>query len=126
MIDLTEEGLEVLAVWYVELGGRGNWLAMVSRVKEKDPRWELRYRFRWYAPGGVDPFDDEDVRTWYRGHGVADDNEETMIAKLDAIAARQVEASGGWSKKILVRGDGKKASQLLIEQPWSHVKIDPK
>lgn len=127
MIDLGD-GVEVLAIWFVGIGGagaapRGDWLGVVWRKRADDPRWQFRYRFRWHKDRRT--VDSDDVKSWYSAFVDEDEPSEETLAKVDLVAEMIANGNGSTVDRILVHGDGKKALELMSKRPWAHVRRVP-
>jgi hypothetical protein len=123
MIDLGD-GVEVLALWYVRIASRGDWLGAVTRKRADDQRWKLIYRFRWYTDDRRRVFDSDDVKNWYHAF-VDDDDPDEILAKVDLVAQQIAVPNRATVDRVLVRADGKKALELMSKRPWAHIRRVP-
>jgi hypothetical protein len=117
-IELYETTLR--ALWFVDWDA-GNWLAALLRQEGED--WQIIYRFRYNGPnpGGKDPFEADDRKSWYALSG--DDKERGEIA-VDAVAEAVRKKYGAEKvQKTVVNGDGIEAYQALAKMPWAHLQF---
>lgn len=121
MIDFTKIEY-VLAFWFVSWKA-GNWLCFVYREKGASD-WTMTYRWRYYADGKA--FDSDDRKSWYEGKSDPSKvSAEQLLEAVDVIANLNVEHFQGDLDRVEVRGDTKKATRLLAERHWAHMKAEP-
>ena len=66
MIKLDEK---TVGVWFLNTTETQDWLCTIREI-EPDAKYEIVYRFRYYADNGSrDPFDGSDQKNWYKGAG---------------------------------------------------------
>lgn len=115
----------VHAIWFAyvenpEIGGVNDVLAELSRPIEGG-EWTFSYRFRYSDE--ADNSHSEDQKSWYSGKMSAD----TPMAKVEEavnllfVALRETTGKNVVVCPIFVKGDGEKAMQLLMKQPWCHL-----
>lgn len=110
----------VIGIWFVA-GDEKDWMLTASRRNDDPPgRFSIEYRFRYYSPDSVDPFDGADDKSWYSG---TIDAPEWKVEEAQDIVARMIRDNWGARRyyKIVVRGDGLKAYRKLIKAPWAHL-----
>mgnify|MGYP000615409608 CR=1 FL=1 len=111
---------EVAVIWFVSDGLTFDWAACVLKTNGS---WLAKTRFRYYR-GDTDPFAGTDNKSEYH---YTHKSRDTLIAATDESARRAAVVAGpdGRSDRLVVNGDGRKALETLMKQPWCHVKISP-
>ncbi len=126
IFDLTETSY-IEAAWFVAWE-MTDWMALVYRDTPEGP-WRATYRFRYYADGArTDAFDSDDRKSGYhiRAKDGTPETRDRLVHTLDLLAARMVEEKHARLWKLDVQGDTDRYTDLLVTQPWAHVKVSPK
>lgn len=110
----------MLALWYVA-GPRGDFMAAVFRERG-DSRWQVRYRFRYYAGTG-DPFSGDDKKNWYAA--TAEKPEQQMLADFDLVAGELAKGWGSQVDRVDVRGGQSEFFAKAGGRPWLHMSTEP-
>lgn len=113
-----EIGDNTIAMWCIELGNAGNWLAHLARGGPNG-KYLLDYRFRYYVDDLVQ--NSRDRRNWYRGE-LSGRSDDEMLRKLRRVFDEMRGAMGGrgWE---LVRGarSVEEFTRALGKMPGIHV-----
>jgi hypothetical protein len=119
---VLDEHIYVEAIWYVAYDD-ADMLAMVWRQPATGP-WRARYRFRHYKDDKA--WDNKDTKNVYDITPPADwpNARERLVNGMDTCILMGVAAVGPPlnRRKILVQGDGVKAGELLLKEPFAHPK----
>lgn len=121
---IADEKDYVLGLWYVATAEQ-DWMAGVTR-KPGATDWTITYRFRYYATGPGDPFDERDRKSWYSG--TATGPEAVVVAGMDQVAgelANMLGAAVEVREYLEVRGTARKLIEILSTRPWAHVVQGP-
>lgn len=122
IFNLTETSY-IEAVWFVSWRDT-DWMALVYRDSAEAP-WRLTYRFRYYAPGRTDAFQSGDKKSVYdaRTKDGSDASRVSAVDVCDRAAAALVKDAGATCSKVIVQGDTDRYTDLLVKQPWAHIKV---
>jgi hypothetical protein len=111
----------VSGFWFV-YGDQKDFLACV--FQGHDGHWRALFRFRYYGAGRSDPFDGDDRKSWFE-LDPRDGDRPKLEGAMHLVAAEIVKKGfGGPICHVPIDGDAKKAAELLMVQPWAHVKIE--
>jgi len=112
------------ALWFCggDVQGKGeDWLATI--FKEEGQPWVGVYRFRYH--NSEDPWDTSDVKNWYKVTQ-STDHDDAFLARLvqtfDQLASLCELRYGNPHTKLEILGDGDKASEMLMKQPFAFSK----
>ena len=115
MIEFNDQ---LLAIWFLPIDEKRDWMAGVSRVDAG--RFRFVYRIRYYNPKSVNPHDGMDRRSEYSA--TIDGVDEAMaMEKLRTIARLLTEHAEGPLYE-LIRGARTvdEFAEELMRQPWAH------
>lgn len=119
---ILDEHVYVEAIWYVAYDD-ADMVAMVFREPTTGP-WQARYRFRHYKDEKA--WDSRDTKNVYRITPPADwpNARERLVNGMETSILMSIAAVGKplVRKKILVQGDGVKAGELIMKEPFTHAK----
>ncbi len=123
IFDLTETTY-IEAVWYVSWPD-ADWMAMVYRDTPEAP-WRATYRFRYYKDAEAWQSQDEKAIYEIRAKDGAAETVTKLAAGFDAVSAEIARQQQGQRWIMVVRGSADRFTDLLVKQPWAHVKVTPK
>jgi hypothetical protein len=109
MIILDEK---TLALWNVPLPDRSDWLAAVRELVP-DEKYQLDYRFRYYADDKV--FESEDKKSWYTAQ--LSGTRHYVLESTRAIARRMASEAGSKVSEYLNDGDMKAFMEKIGNAP---------
>lgn len=116
MIEIRETS-QFWHMWFVA-SKEADWLAML--FKHEGESWQCVYRFRYYKDKRA--FDSEDVKSWYTIE--TDSTESTppegLVTAISKIAGLTASQFNGEVHSIPIRGNGIKAGEILMAEPWAH------
>ena len=119
---VLDEHIYVEVIWFVAYDD-ADMIAMVFRHPRNGP-WQLRYRFRHYHDDKV--WDSEDRKSMYDIEAPPEWEKprDRLIALMDScVTSAMVEVGAPVvQKRLVVKGDGYKAGDLLMKQPFAHAK----
>jgi hypothetical protein len=133
MTMLSFDKMEYLAaMWFVgsapgDLQIGRDWVAVLFRAKG-DSQWKGEYRFRYYHPGGRDPFDEKDQKNWYGFTVDSSDprNEDDLISCVDLLANEIAVQWGVTVDRVDIKGKPELLIQKASGRHWLHLKVVPR
>jgi len=119
-IQITDSAI---AMWQVELDGKGNVIAYLSRGA--DGRLRAIYRFRWYRDDVIGP-ESKDVRRWYEMKISSTDDESMVLAKLRSVFERLRENYTGATGWEVLRGNRslEEFTDAISAMPGMHTRVE--
>jgi hypothetical protein len=107
---------KTVGVWFLVTTEKQDWLATLSEV-EPNAKYELTYRFRYYSPESVDPWDGKDRKSWYSG--VVNGTREAAITGLREVGnALVLFGAIGHLDEVLNEGDFEDFIRRFRARPW--------
>jgi hypothetical protein len=108
-------------IWYCQtIPEEQDFLLTLSRIEEE--HYEIVYRFRYY--NSDDPFDEKDIKSWYRAEGLGKEEEiiksiNEMLTKLSSISYSEA----GFTE--ILRGDRPfdDFKEEFLQQSFVHAKV---
>lgn len=101
-----------------------DWLGTIYRDADDGP-WQLRYRFRYYAPGNEDAWNQLDTKRFFASEAPASRPEAEVIEAFCTIAQKLHES--GFNDRIdllkVQSSDQDYLFHVLSERPWFHMKV---
>ena len=128
MFEFTQS-MYIAGIWFVRekedvpLDQRQDWMAMVWKAgSPPQGPWHCRYRVCYHRQEGIYIKDGgtPDERSWYDATIDGTFSEDAILEKMEHLAAQIAAYNGVPVNSIHVQGDGPKAIQLLMAQPWCH------
>jgi len=114
MITIDEK---TLGLWNVPLPDRSDWLAAVRELVP-DEKYQLDYRFRYYADDKV--FESEDRKSWYRGE--LSGTRHYVLESIRAVARRMASVAGSEVSEFLNDGDMKAFMEKIANGPSMYMR----
>lgn len=115
---------KTVGIWFLStITNRQDWLAGVREI-EPEVKYELSYRFRYYADDGKNPFEDSDKKNWYSGQ--VSGTRAYVIASMRAVGAGLEARADGKLYEIINDGDFEVFHRRLIDAPFMYVRAEEK
>lgn len=113
------------AVWYVA----GEGFDVLGNVYQDAPgqAWRAYYRFRYYNPESVNPFDQKDRKSSYSATAVdgSSESRDKLSAAFDFVFGCMAESMKSVVQKVVIRGDSEAFQREMSKRAWAHIKKVP-